>query len=1025
MVNPFKKIWKYKLSRAWFITTVCILVLGLVVNLVATQSVFVYNTLNSVFGGSVRVHVSGDLSQYTYYKADYDNKADTLAAADALNERIVEEGIVLLKNDDGALPIATPESDSDVSVKPKISVFGKNSVNLVYGGTGSGGADSAGAVTLYQSLSVAGFDCNPMLKSFYEGSASGKGRPKSPEIGDTIAGFATGETPVSAYGSVRESYADYNAAALIVLSRIGGEGYDLPRTMKTSYADGAGAVDGARSADDHYLQLDKNESDLIKEVAAHFDKIVIIINSAEAMELGFLDDPAHYAYSDKIKAALWIGSVGKSGINALGRVLNGSVNPSGRTVDTYARDFKKDPSFVNFGNNNQTDGNRYFVGGKKRAFYFVEYEEGIYVGYRYYETRAEEERKKGNTDWYGNNVVYPLGYGLSYTTFDWEIANADEIVSAKKTAKSSLTVKVKVTNTGDRAGKDVVQLYLTAPYTPGGIEKSHVQLVGFGKTPMLYPASQANEQKPNSAIVEIEVPVYYFASYDYNDANDNGYAGYEIEAGRYELKVSRNAHVAEQTIAFDMDELLIGNDPVTGKNVENRFDDVSSYIQKYMSRADFEGTFPTAPTDDDRSVEQSFIDSLNYTKNDDGQKWTAYVTPDQPTGEISYNKTEVKLYDLIGKPYDDPQWAELLDELTVAQMVDLIGTGNYNTVQIPNIDKPRTTDPDGPVGFTAFMGDPSVYNTCFYASGCVLGATYNVELAFEMGEMVGNEGLIGNEAGDGRPYSGWYAPAVNIHRSPFAGRNWEYYSEDGLLSGIMASGVVRGASSKGVYTYVKHFALNDQETARSSNGVLTWANEQAMRELYFRPFEITVKDGHTTAMMSSFNRIGKVWAGGSYELLTEVLRDEWGFRGMVITDYNFDTAYMDVNQMIRAGGDLNLSQGKFPSSDKTPTQVTALRNATKNILYTVANSNAMNGMGDGVVYRYALPMWTRYMLIVDAVIIAVLAALGVLAIMRSYKPDKSTAAADDGDGNDGKPVDDTENSESSDTSDDAPQNNGN
>ena len=300
---------------------------------------------------------------------------------------------------------------------------------------------------------------------------------------------------------------------------------------------------------------------------------------------------------------------------------------------------------------------------------------------------------------------------------------------------------------------------------------------------------------------------------------------------------------------------------------------------------------------------------------------------------------------------------------------------------IDAIGKPKTIDSDGPVGFTPFMGDPSVYGTCTYASGCLLGATYNVELAKEMGEMIGNEGIIGNVAGDGTPYSGWYAPAVNIHRSPFSGRNWEYYSEDGYISGIMAANVIQGAQSKGVYTFIKHFALNDQETNR--NGVLTWANEQSMRELYFRPFEIAVKDGGTRAVMSSFNRIGTVWTGGSYELLTEVLRDEWGFEGMVITDYNYATPYMDPDQMIRAGGDLNLTQKWWPGTENTPTQVTSLRQATKNILYTVANSNAMNGYGYGVVYKYLLPYWVIGLIVADCVIVALL-GIWAFFLIRGY-----------------------------------------
>jgi beta-glucosidase len=349
---------------------------------------------------------------------------------------------------------------------------------------------------------------------------------------------------------------------------------------------------------------------------------------------------------------------------------------------------------------------------------------------------------------------------------------------------------------------------------------------------------------------------------------------------------------------------------------------------------------------------------------------------------------------LIGKDYNDPLWDELLTQLTVKEMRVLIGTGNFNTAEIASIGKPKTTDPDGPAGFTNFMtvtADTAVvYDTCFYASECIIGATWNVELAQRMGEAAGNESLVGNERGDKRTYSGWYAPAVNIHRSPFSGRNWEYYSEDGFLSGKMAAGVISGAKSKGVYTYVKHFAINDQETDRDKNGLITWLNEQSMREIYLKPFEMAVKEGKTNAIMSSFNRIGTVWAGGSYELLTEVLRNEWGFQGMVITDYNTNE-YMHTDQMIRAGGDLNLIQDKQPSSSgatNTPSHLQSMRRATKNILFTVANSNAMNGMGEGIRYGYALPYWMIALFALDAVVVIALAAWGYLAIRRSARKQK-------------------------------------
>ena len=989
-MGRFRLVWKNNAFRAWLLVCVSVIALVAVLNIAAFRSAVFSNTLDGIFGGEHRVLVSGNPDNYLYYVSDYENKTEVLAAANALNEEIVGEGAVLMKNT-GALPLAAHS---------RISVFGKNSAGPVYGGSGTSASDTDKAVTLYDGLENAGFILNPELCDFYESeSRSGKGGGYD-YTGEIPAGIGTGETPQDKYtAELWDSCAEYSDAAVVVFSRVCGEGYDLPRTMKTSYGEDAVAIDGA-NADDHYLQLDNNERALFDAVRLRFDHIIVLINSASPMELGELEnDP-------DIDGILWIGTPGGTGFAAIGRILNGEVNPSGHTVDTYARDFTKDPTYNNFGNNNVNNGNRYLEDGKNRPYYFVEYEEGIYVGYRYWETAyAEIAAGRYNPDgydttddvadadkWYEDSVVYPLGHGLSYTTFEWELLNKEEIESTvlnQETdfSEAKIDVKVRVTNTGDVAGKDVVQVYLNAPYKAGGIEKAEVVLAGFEKTPMLPAAQDATEENPNWCEVNVEVDAQYFMSYDWDDANESEHTGYEIEQGEYELRVSRNAHEAEDTARIEVREDIEIDQDAEGKGeIRNRFDDVSGYIEErggYLSREDFEGTWPAAPTEEERNMSGEFIDSLDYTVSDEGQKWESEIMPNQSGRELSFSETEVKLYELIGLSYEDGIWDKLLNQLTVGQMINLIGTGGYGTTEMNGIGKPRTKDIDGAVGFVPAMGDPSVYDTCFYASGCVVGATYNKDIAYRMGVMIGNEGLIGNERGDGTPYSGWYAPAVNIHRSPFSGRNWEYYSEDGYLSGIMAANVIRGAKSKGVYCYVKHFALNDQETNRSNNGILVWSNEQAMRELYFRPFELCVKEGETTAMMSSFNRIGKVWAGGSYELLTEVLRDEWGFRGMVITDYNYATAYMNVDQMIRAGGDLNLSQANFPSGEESATQVTALRKATKNILYTVAGSNAMNGLGEGVEYRYTPAYWRIWLIVSDCIVAVGLAVWGVFVIYRA------------------------------------------
>ena len=988
----FGKIWKNIGSRVWFLVSVILIVVLVAATIVVTCVPFLKRTFDQVFSGERRELVSGDPSIYQRYVSDYESKEATLQAAYALTEDIEEEGIILLKNEESALPMTEGK---------RVTVFGKNSVNLVYGGSGSSGASTDGAATLYDSLEDAGFTYNPVMKDFYDSSASGSGRAASPAMGTILAGFGTGETPVTSYtDTVRSSYADYNDAAIVVISRIGGEGFDLPRTMKTDFTANAEKIEGARNADDHYLQLDQNETDMIQEAAEHFEKVIVVINCSQAMELGFLDDPDHYAYSDKIKAAVWVGSPGFVGINALGRVLGGEVNPSGRTVDTYARDFKNDPTWANFGNNLENEGNRYVAETPNASDYtafFVDYEEGIYVGYRYYETRGYTEAQAGNADWYDDNVVYPFGYGLSYTTFDWQLGDLSAATGSTIGADDEITVEVTVTNTGDKAGKDVVQLYYSAPYTAGQTEKAHVVLGAFAKTDMLYPASEAGEGKPNSQTVTLTFKVRDMASYDYSDADKDTNTGYEVDGGTYHVYVGRNAHDAWAGDGFDITYTVPGDgynydtDSDTENEIVNRFDDVSNHIETYLSRSDWDGTWPTTPTAEEKVVSRAFMDSLKFTVDDEGKKWEATETHRQPIKEKTADETTVKLYDLIDEnnnvDYDDERWEELLDQLTIAQMADLIASGAYSTKAIDNISKPRTLDPDGPPGFTVFMGSTEVYGTCYYVSECVVSATWNIELAYAMGRMIGNEGIWGNEAGDGTPYSGWYAPAMNIHRSPFGGRNWEYYSEDGFLSGEMGAAVVQGAMSKGTYTYLKHFALNDQETNRDSDGLITWASEQVMRELYFRPFELSVKKGGSTAIMSSFNRIGTTWAGGSYELLTEVLRGEWGFRGMVITDYNL-YRHMPADQMIRAGGDLNLTQYGAPStsnSDLTPTQIACLRNATKNILYTVSRSNAMNGVGEGVVWRYLMPIWMIVLIVIDVVVFVGLAVWGFFAVRGALK----------------------------------------
>lgn len=985
-------IWKNKKTRIWLIVTAIVLVLGIVVNAVLLNVPIVTNSLSLVFGGE-RANITED-NRTEWYDRQYASKEEVLDAANDFVIEVEKEGIVLLKNENDALPLSGKDAH--------ISVFGKNTVNIVYSGSGSASSNSSTAQrTLYESLEAAGISYNETLKSFYEDSGkSGKGRPENPAMtsGQRLPGFGTGETPMDSYTpDVVDSYAGYQDAAVVVFSRIGGEGFDLPRAMAESF-NGA-AVAGA-SADRHYLELDENEKALLEHVKENFSKVIVVLNVGTTMEI-----PELKADED-IDAILWIGFPGATGIMALGQILTGTdtegnqISPSGHTVDTWAADFTMDPTWYNTGIYGSEYGNRYLYNGETTDYAFVNYEEGIYVGYRYYETRGYEEAAADpQSVWYENSVVYPFGYGLSYTEFDWDVSFGTDSGSGI-TADDTLEVSVTVKNTGDYAGKDVVELYYSAPYDYEGpaIEKSHVVLGDFAKTDILAPGEEQT--------LTLTLDVEDMKSYDYADANENGFSGYELEAGEYRIIIGSDAHTAKADAVYTLSEdLQLKTDMnADGEETEvaNAFDDVSAGIfgtntyASYVSRKDFEGTLRTEYLDDaERTLTDELKEELDesikrkYTEPDAGKPWE--VAGDAPATVPVNSGLSLRdmLYDEAGNyvgevSFDDPRWETLLNEISLDEMKNLVGFGAFRTSEVKGVDgvvgKPLTVDSDGPSGFTSFLSESVVYGTCAYQAECVMGSTWNVQLAEKMGELIGEEGLAGNEKGDGLPYSGWYAPAVNIHRSPFAGRNWEYYSEDGLLSGKFAAGVIKRAGKKGVYCYVKHFAVNDQETDREYNGILVWANEQSMREIYLYPFEIAVKEGGATGMMSSFNRLGMKWAGGSYALLTQVLRDEWGFHGSVITDYSLNT-YTHVDEMIRAGGDLFLTQDvKTFGMEDDATQIAMLRQSTKNILYMVANSSAMSISTDG----YLRPVWQIVMICVDIVIVAALALWGMFAV-RSVK----------------------------------------
>ena len=977
-----KQIFGNAKVKIWAVATSIILVLVIVANILVTGILF--DLINSFFGGVTAEFVGENTSQYQTDNG-ISTKAEAKALGDAVTLQACEEGFVLLKNN-GALPLTNAET--------KVCVFGKNSVNMAFGGSGSGGAVGITPKTIFDSLTAVSIAYNQELVNFYNDTGrSGAGRDKNNSDLDSGSNVElkesfVGETPISSYDeALWESCEDYKDAAFIVITRIGGEGADLPRTET-----------------DHVLKLRQNERDLIEAVKAHgFEKIILVLNTASAMELKEVEE------DDAIDGILWIGYTGEAGMMAFGKIVTGEVNPSGRTVDTYAADFTKDPTWNNFGASLGSPsagvpGDAYYSkagrGMVDNKVYFVDYEESVYVGYRYYETAYAEAQAGNYPDFdYDEAVVYPFGYGLSYTEFSWELVNAAEIPATLE-KDSSITFQVKVTNVGDVPGKDVVQLYVTPPYAKGGVEKSAKILVGFVKTPLL----AAGE----SQIVEINVDSPYdFASYDCYGLS--GTVGYIVEKGDYTFTISTDAHNAKNmdhaaVTANVAADIVYDTDPVTGYQVKNLYtgneDDYANadwQLQSRLSRSDFAGTWPEVRTSENKLIG----DDTLYTAEFISAMTSTEPNPNRPELDDTMPTTGlgkgILLSDLVGVDYNDALWDEFMNQLTVEQMTSLVNEGAFHTEMIAEYGIPATLSSDGPVGWVNFMpGYAESFGGCTtYCCQVVFSSTWNIDCLEAMGNAVGNEGIVGNTENGGLPYSAWYAPGLNIHRSPFGGRNFEYSSEDPFLSGKMTAAVIKAAADKGVYCHIKHYALNEQETHRASNGVLTFATEQSMREIYLKSFEIALKDctsyGKETnrilpmGLMSSFNRIGARWAGGDYRLITEILRNEWGFTGSVICDFN-TCNHMVTEDMFYAGGDLNLQfagQMVWHPDAEDASDVTVLRAAAKNVLFAVANSNAMRGE-----FRSVTPTWMIVMFTIEVLVGLGLAAWGVFVIRGGRSKDK-------------------------------------
>lgn len=902
------------------------------------------------------------------FKSDYSTKAEAVQAGLDLNEQIAEEGMILLKNVDSTLPLTTSATN-----KTKVTVLGYAGVNPNAGSSANGGDSSAGSAialeNVYSSLEEANYEINPTVKDQYEAWADMENVSSDSAIANLTDGndFATKSATWTNLG-------DYDTA-LVVLS---------------AGSNTVGSEEGQRV---HSLQLDDEQLDLLNYATSNFDTVIVLVNSCTPIELAAIQNNA------AVGAVLNIGEPGDNGFAALGKVLSGEVNPSGRLTDTWATDFTKNPSYVNFnvlgradvmgsgvpygkdGNGTTMGYTQYQYDGETIDTWAVGYEEGIYVGYRWYETAYTEihnDNYLADTDaddWYDANVVYPFGYGMSYTTFDWEIWPVlDE--NSNLTANSALTFDVRVTNTGDVAGKEVVQLYYSAPYTKGGVEKAAVNLGDFAKTEILAPGE--------SQVVRVSIDASDMASYDYATAQT-----YVLEDGAYDLILATDSHDAAVDALADAASVYTYNvasdiecsTAVTGNEITNQLDDVTDGFEanyEGLSRSDFEGTMPDSPAQY-KAIDETQYDALSFDTGD----YDSYYDEDL---DVTYatstagraDKYKIVLADMVGADADDPRFQEMVEQLTIEEMVEFINGGGFHSLAIDYLGVPYAHNTDGPKGWTG-SGVDSNDRFNYFSSEPMIAATYNKDLYYQMGLMIGEQGLWGNstqESGMAYSYTGWYAPGMNIHRSPFDSRYTEYYSEDPVLTGIAAANISLGANEKGCYVTMKHFAFHNDGGGAStyragaisadSNpeaGLTVWCTEQAAREIYLKGFQICTEDGESRYLMGSFTRIGNTWCGGSYSIMQSIVRDEWGFEGSNVTDivlYNMVNAY----QLVTSGGGTMLTGfmggtyldaatiNAMPEGKTKDVLIYGMQQSVKQVLYIVANSNAMNvPAGAKVVYN--------------------------------------------------------------------------
>ena len=864
---------------------------------------------------------------------------ETNEEAAEVAEEIMEDGIVLLKN----------ESLLPLNETKKLNIFGWESVNPAYGGAGSGGInDLYDIVSLNQGLENAGFSINQELVDFYNNYGA-----DNPEMSIQKQSWTLPEPPVDTYSDeLIKNAKEYSNVAVVVLSRKAGEGHnDIPMDVsKAAYDNNSDKYDDF-SEGEHYLQLSQTEKDMVDMVCSNFDDVIVIYNGANQFELGFVDE------YPQIKSVVWCPGTGNVGFNALGKVFSGEVNPSGKTPDTFIYDMTTAPWWNNAEKTEYTNLADMTVEGMNAgtaqvyAPAFTNYVEGIYVGYKYYETAAQE----GAID-YDKTVQYPFGYGLSYTEFEQKMGELEE-------KDGQISVDVVVTNTGDVAGKDVVEVYYNPPYTNGGIEKSSANLIEFAKTDLLQPGE--------SQTVTVTFSIEDMASYDENNAK-----AYVLEKGDYVISINSDSHTVldQKTYTADADVVYKGENKRASDDTAatNVFEDAKGDVT-YLSRADHFANYEEA-TAAPASAElgEPYVSEYHLNSNFDK---TTYLN-DEDVMPTTGADNGLTLADMRDADYDDPRWEKLLDQLTVDEMANMIAMAGYQTAAMDSVGKVATLDFDGPAAINNnFTGVGSIG----FPIEVVVASTWNKELAQAWGECMGK---ISQEMGA----EGWYAPGMNTHRTAFGARNYEYFSEDGVLAGNMGAKAVEGARKYGVYSYIKHFALYEG----NAKMVSVWSNEQAIREIYLKPFEISVKQGGANAVMVSWSFLGDKWTGESSNLMNTVLRDEWGFRGMALTDFfrNNGHGFMNADAALANGVDAMLStfngEENNVANPEHPTSVLQMRNACKNVMYTVVSSWAYDGEHE----ETGMENWKKAGIGIDIVIALFMAGMEVLVI-RGYKKRKN------------------------------------